>query len=171
VIDIGDDLVGAYLSKVLGCPIVQFNVRTGVNQAEIDVVGLQMVDASVSAVWCCEVSTHTSGLGGYRGQAARKIATKLASVRQYAEATYPGVPLRVEVWSPKVTPGMLAKLDAVWAEHPEARLVANDEYAARVRELSSLARQQSAYSDSPSFRLLQILTRLPSNPLVSDQTE
>lgn len=60
---------------------------------------------------------------------------------------------------------MLKKLDAVWAQHGDVRLVANEEYGSRVRALCELARKQSAYSDSPSFRLLQILTRLPSNPL------
>ena len=171
MIDIGEDLVGAYLSKVVGCPIVQFNVRTGINQGEIDVVGLKLLDAQVCEVWLCEVSTHTSGLGGYKGDAAGKIATKIASVKQFAEVTYAGVPAHIEVWSPKVGPRMLTKLDAVWDEHPDAHLVANHEYAARVRLLSGLARVQSAYSDSPSFRLLQILSRLPSNPLEHDAAQ
>ena len=34
--DIGEDLVGAYLREIVECPVVQFNVRTGSAQGEID---------------------------------------------------------------------------------------------------------------------------------------
>ena len=165
MIDIGEDLVGAYLREVIGCPVVQFNVRTGTAQGEIDVVGLKVQGAQISEVWLCEVSTHTGGLGGYKGDAPGKISNKIASVKAYADSTYPGVPRHIEVWSPKVTPGMSAKLLDIWQENPDVTLIANSDYANRVRELSKLARVATAYRDSPSFRLLQILTRLPENPL------
>lgn len=165
MIDIGEDLVGAYLGRVVGCSIVQFNVRTGSAQGEIDVVGLQIKDGRVAEVWLCEVSTHTGGLGGYGGDAAGKIRAKVESVKKYAQKAYPHSTWHIEVWSPKVTRGMLKKLDAVWAQHDDVTLVANDAYSARVRELTSLARRTTAYSDSPSFRLLQILSRLPGSPL------
>lgn len=165
MIDIGEDLVGAYLSRVVGCSIVQFNVRTGSAQGEIDVVGLRLIDGRVAEVWLCEVSTHTGGLGGYGGDAAGKIRTKVESVKKYAEMAYPQAIRHIEVWSPKVTPGMLLKLEAVWTQHSDVVLIANDSYSERVRELTTLARRTTAYSDSPSFRLLQILSRLPGNPL------
>lgn len=92
MIDIGEELVGAYLDRVLGCQVVQFNVRTGVNQAEIDVVGMKLQGLRITEVWLCEVSTHTRGLGGYQGDAAGKMLTKLTSVKAYAEAIFPGSP-------------------------------------------------------------------------------
>ena len=165
MIDIGEELVGSYLSKVANCSVVQFNVRTLVNQAEIDVVGLKLDKDRVAEVWLCEVSTHTRGLGGYQGDAPGKIATKIASVKAYADCHFRGVPRHIEVWSPKVQPAMTARLETVFADHSDVELVANDDYAARVRQLCVLARKETAYSDSPSFRLLQILTRLPTNPL------
>jgi Holliday junction resolvase-like predicted endonuclease len=165
VIDIGEDLVGAYLREVVGCPVIQFNVRTGVAQGEIDVVALQLSRGRVTEVWLCEVSTHTSGLGGYQGNVAGKFRTKIESVKAYADATYPGATRHIEVWSPKVRPAMLRKLEDVWSEHVDVELVANEEYAARVGALAQIARKTTSYSDSPSFRLLQILTRLPANPL------
>lgn len=165
MIDIGEDLVGAYLNRVVGCSVVQFNVRTLVRQAEIDVVGLKINANQISDVWLCEVSTHTGGLGGYKGNAAGKIAAKIASVKAYASSTYPGVRQNIEVWSPKVTPGMMSKLGVALVDHPDVTVICNHEYAQRVRELAALARTQTAYSDSPSFRLLQILSRLPSSPL------
>ena len=144
---------------------MQFNVRTGSAQGEIDVVGLRLIDGRVAEVWLCEVSTHTGGLGGYGGDAAGKIRTKVESVKKYAEMAYPQAIRHIEVWSPKVTPGMLLKLEAVWTQHSDVVLIANDSYSERVRELTTLARRTTAYSDSPSFRLLQILSRLPGNPL------
>ena len=166
MIDIGeDDLVGAYLSRVERCSIVQFNVRTGIEQAEIDVVGLALEGARVSRVWLCEVSTHTGGLGGYGGDAAGKIKTKVASVRKYVDTTFPDVPRVIEVWSPKVTPAMSKKLEPVLAQEPDVTLIANAVYSARVHALAHLARKETAFSDSPAFRLLQILTRLPDSPL------
>jgi hypothetical protein len=166
MIDIGEDLVGAYLAKVGGCSVVQFNVRTQVRQAEIDVVGLTLKGDRVTHVWLCEVSTHTGGLRGYGGDAAGKIRTKLDSVRAYADDLYPGVPRRIEVWSPRVQPAMLARLDDAWGRDAEdVQLVVNDVYADRVRELADLAGRETALNDSPSFRLLQILMALPSSPL------
>lgn len=163
--EIGEDLVGAYLREVVGCSLVNFNVRTGESQGEIDVIGLRVEGAHISEVWLCEVSTHVNGLGGYRGDAPGKILKKIAGVRKYAQATYPGVPRHIEVWSPKVTAGMLEKVAQVVLENPDVTLVANSEYADRVRQLATLARTTTAYRDSPSFRLLQILTRLPGSPL------
>lgn len=165
MIDIGEDLVGAYLREVVGCPLVHFNVRTGTAQGEIDVVGLKLEGAQISEVWLCEVSTHTGGLGGYKGDVPGKFRQKIAGVKAYADSTYPGVPRHIEVWSPKVAPGMRAKLLTIWQDNPDVTLVANSEYAERVRDLSVIARRATAYRDSPSFRLLQILTRLPENPL------
>lgn len=163
--DIGEDLVGAYLREIVECPVVQFNVRTGSEQGEIDVVGLKLNAGRVTEVWLCEVSTHTSGLGGYQGNVAGKFRNKIASVKSYADATYPEAIRHIEVWSPKVRPAMLRKLEDVWSEHADVQLVANEEYAERVGALAQVARRTTAFSDSPSFRLLQILTRLPTNPL------
>ena len=105
------------------------------------------------------------GLGGYGGDVAGKFRTKVESVKRYADTTFPSVPRHIEVWSPKVAPAMLLKLETVWSQHGDVSLIANDQYSARVRELATLARRTTAYSDSPSFRLLQILSRLPGNPL------
>lgn len=165
MIDIGEDLVGAYLRMVVQCTVVQFNVRTGVAQGEIDVVGLRLEDNRVTEVWLCEVSTHTRGLGGYKGDVPGKFQTKIGSVKAYADATYPGATRHIEVWSPKVRPAMLSKLEDVWSAHADVQLVANEEYAARVAALARIARKTTSYSDSPFFRLLQILTCLPVNPL------
>jgi len=164
VIDIGEDLVGAYLRLVQGCDLVAFNTRTGKAQAEIDVIGVRLAHGGPSDVWFCEVSTHTSGLGGYKGDPVGKLTAKLASVREHADLVFPGVTHHVEFWSPRVRPGLLPGL-ALLQQQDGVQLVVNEAYEARVRELVVVARTTSAFSDHPSFRLLQILTHLTGNPM------
>lgn len=164
MIDIGEDLVGAYLRLAQGCDLVAFNTRTGKGQAEIDVIGVRRDQGGPSAVWFCEVSTHTSGLGGYGGDPVAKLATKLRSVRDYADVVFPGVEHHLEFWSPRVRPGLKPGLTAL-SEQDGVTLVINEVYAERVRELVAVARKTTAYSDHPSFRMLQILTCLTANPM------
>ncbi len=164
MIDIGEDLVGAYLRLVQGCDLVAFNTRTGKAQAEIDVIGVRLAHGGPSDVWFCEVSTHTSGLGGYKGDPVGKLTGKLASVRDYADLVFPGVTHHVEFWSPRVRPGLLSALE-VLRQQDGVELVVNEVYEVRVRELVAVARTTSAFSDHPSFRLLQILTHLTGNPM------
>ena len=102
--DVGEDLVGAYQRYVRGCDLLSYNVRTGVKQGEIDVVGLALGSGVIEHAYLCEVSTHTSGLGGYKGDPVGKLSAKLAAVSEYADRVLPGVPRTVEFWSPLVSP-------------------------------------------------------------------
>lgn len=164
VIDIGEDLVGAYLRQVQRCDLIAFNTRTGKGQAEIDVIGVRLEEGGPRHVWFCEVSTHTSGLGGYGGDPVKKLTAKLQSVRDYAAEVFPAVEHHVEFWSPRVRPGLRPGLEALRLEDG-VELVVNEVYAERVRVLVAAARTTSAYSDHPAFRMLQILTRLTTNPM------
>jgi hypothetical protein len=164
VIDIGENLVGAYLRQVQHCDLVAFNTRTGKGQAEIDVVGVRLEQGGSRHAWFCEVSTHTSGLGGYGGDPVKKLTAKLRSVRDYAAEVFPGVEHHVEFWSPRVRPGLMPGLEALRLEDG-VTLVVNEVYTGRVGELVALARTTSAFSDHPSFRMLQILTHLKGNPM------
>lgn len=164
MIDIGEDLVGAYLRQVAQWDLIAFNTRTGKGQGEIDVIGVRLARGGPSQVWFCEASTHTSGLGGYGGDPVKKLTTKLRSVRDHAKDVFPGVQHHVEFWSPRVRPGVLPGLEAL-REEDGVTLVVNDVYATRVGELVGAARTTSSYSDHPSFRMLQILTHPPKNPM------
>lgn len=81
-------------------------------------------------------------------------------MKSYADEAFPDVERTIEVWSPKVAPAMQGKVEAALTDDDDVVLVFNAEYARRVRLLADVARTTSAYSDSPSFRLLQILTGL-----------
>lgn len=158
--DVGEDLVGAYLRYVQGCEVVSFNVRTGIGQGEIDVVGLVLDGGVIKHAYLCEVSTHTSGLGGYRGDPVGKLGAKLEAVAEYADRVLPGVDRTVEFWSPVVSPKLAGQLETLAARESGLTVVINDEYANRIRALAGQARATKAFSDQPSFRLLQILTRV-----------
>jgi hypothetical protein len=164
VLDIGEDLVGAYFRQVEGCDLVAFNTRTGEAQAEIDVIAIRLEQGGPKEVWLCEVSTHTGGLGGYRGDPVSKLAAKLGAVREYAARVFPDAVHHVEFWSPKVRRGLIEGLEGL-QESDGVALIINEVYAQRVRALVSAAREVTAYSDHPSFRLLQILACLSESPL------
>lgn len=164
MIDIGEDLVGAYLRLINDCDLVAFNTRTGTGQAELDVVGVRLEQGGPAEVWFCEVSTHTSGLGGYGGDPVTKLATKLRSARQYANEVFPNIPHHVQFWSPKVRPGLVVALNSLNAQE-QVDLVINETYSAAIKELLEKARTTTAFSDHPSFRMLQILGCLKPNPM------
>lgn len=161
MIDIGEDLVGAYLRFVQRCDLVAFNTRTGKGQAEIDVIGVGLEQGGPGTVWFCEASTHTGGLGG---DPVTKLATKLRSVRDYADRVFPDVERHLEFSSPRVRPGLQPGLTAL-NKQDGVTLVTKEVYAGRVRDIVTVARSTTGYSDHPSFRMLQILTRLTSNPM------
>lgn len=53
--NVGEELVSAYLQHILGCDFTQQNLYTIDSQGEIDVVGLNLKDRSV---YICEVAIH-----------------------------------------------------------------------------------------------------------------
>ena len=81
MIDIGEDLVGAYLREVIGCPVVQFNVRTGTAQGEIDVVGLKMQGAQISEAWLVRYPRTLVDWGDTRATRRARSATRSRALR------------------------------------------------------------------------------------------
>ncbi len=159
--DIGEYIVGAYLGIVLGCPIVQYNVRApggglvGLN--ELDVIGL---DTNTGSAYLCEVATHLGGLlyGAGNADPIARIAKKYAWQQAYAAAHLAAFPhRRYLLWSPVVPIGALtmglAGIDGL-------ELVINGDYAARIAELRVRARQTTTDHNNPFFRTLQILEYL-----------
>lgn len=161
VTDIGEHLVGAALRLLEGCDVVDYNVRppdTGMEGlGELDVVGLRFRD---STAFLCEVATHLAGLEygtGYDGS-IRKVTDKLARQRRYAEANLQPFPSRrYMLWCPVIPRGRLLEgLGAI----DGLELVANGDYAARVRSLRRLAAGTTKDVGNPFFRTLQILEHL-----------
>jgi hypothetical protein len=119
-------------------------------------------------IYVCEVSTHIRGMGA---SAIRKVPEKLARVRDFAEATFPGGDYRSQWWSPYVhegatTRGFNALVDAWAAEKRKLEFVINEEYRRRVGLLAEQARKHPATASEPAYRMLQILTHLRGDALV-----
>jgi hypothetical protein len=155
--DIGENLVGAYMRQVRDCHTVAYNTFLPWGQGEIDVIGVALA-AGVTRprVYLAEVATHLDGLnyGGY-DKSLSKIKAKLKAACRYAHEIYPHADATIEVWAPIVPSGLVTKLADCGGS-----LIANDTFTARVRELLSRARKTTKPSGDDAFRLLQILTHL-----------
>jgi len=157
---IGEQLVGAYLTIVGSCYIVDYNVRPpggGLEGLEeLDVVGL---DFATETAYLCEVTTHIRGLRyGSNEETVARIAKKHRRQKQYADRYLRRFPHRTYMlWSPVVPEGYLT-------EHLRRiellELVINEEYAKRVDELRAEARDRTNIEGNDVFRVLQILERL-----------
>jgi len=153
--DIGESLVGSYLRHERQCHTVAFNQFLRGKQGEIDVIGISGEGVN-QHVWLAEVALHLDSLnyGGYT-QTVHKVATKVATAREYADNTYSGRPSTVEFWAPQVPSGLgvlLAELDV--------ELVINEEFTRRVNLLAARAASSTKQFGDDAFRFLQVLTHL-----------
>lgn len=159
--EMGEYLVGAYLRVVLGCDVVDYNVRLAgggsTGQNELDVVGM---DFDRGIAYLCEVATHVKGLNYGKGNAdtVLQLTKKHDWQRSYASQRLAQFPVhRFMFWSPNVPVGALTKgLSSI----ETLELVVNGEYKRRVAELAQCAGRQKEDIGNPAFRLLQVLEAL-----------
>lgn len=158
--EIGEYLVGAYLSQVAGCDFVDYNVRPASSGleglAEFDVVGLNF---SSNLAYLCEVTTHLGGIHyGSNEVTLKKIQGKVDRQKWYAEK-YLGNFEQVHCmfWAPYVPRGFLteglSRIDGL-------ELIINGEYKKAVQDLQELARNTQKDLGNPFFRCLQVLENL-----------
>lgn len=167
-IEIGESLVGAYLRHVVGCEVVTYNSFFADRQGEVDVVGLANGTNGRRTVWLCEVTTHIGGMLIVRkGQHASEevVVAKLNRLHAFAQTVFPDDDHRYEWWSPRVAVGKLttamAGLEQQWKEAGrDLSFVINEDYTTRIRELAQHAAKNSSTTNEPSYRLLQVLSRL-----------
>lgn len=153
--EIGESLVGAYQRHVRQCHTVAFNQFIPGKQGEIDVIGIAGAGDS-QRVWMAEVAVHLDGLkyGGYENTAL-KIATKVATAREYATEIYVDSPSVIEFWSPYVPSGLVTLLEQV-----DVELVVNHDFTDRINELAELASRGTKRYGDEGFRFLQLMTHL-----------
>lgn len=156
----GEYVVGAYLKLVLGCDVVDYNVRPpggGLQGlAEFDVVGLKFGER---IAFVCEVTTHLDGINyGNNQKTVERIRHKFERQQWYAETCLTSFEsVRFMFWSPVVPRGYLtrelSKLDGL-------EFIINEKYKTCVGELGELARETTRDVGNPFFRALQILGHL-----------
>lgn len=163
-VEVGEELVGAYLVEVLGCNAVSYNVRTPGGRIEglqeIDVVGY---DFDGRKAYLCEVATNL--LGYFRKSpslSVERVRRKLAWQRTYARRHLKNFPTREYMfWSPRVSAQSVVQgLDGIRG----LTVVVNEQYARKVAELRKEARTGARTTANSAFRVLQILEHLRHLP-------
>jgi hypothetical protein len=171
--NIGEELVAAYLQHLLGCEFIQQNLYTIETQGEIDVVGLNL---KTKTVYICEVAIHlTTGLQytfEKRPNNINKLTEKFSRDIEYTRKYLPEYKAHYMLWSPVVKARKgeseydqvkhLAQVHAnILAKYNETlELVINSEFAKRLQELREEARRTSANLKSPVMRMLQVEEQL-----------
>ena len=158
--ELGEYLVGAYLSQKLECDFIGYNIRPRVSGlkglAELDVVGLRHKDKTA---FLCEVTTHLDGLqyGSYPTTIS-KVREKHERQKLYAQQHLKAFDtVKFMFWSPVVRRGAIT---LALAKIAGLELIINQEYSARVRELQEHAKDTTRDTGNPAFRFLQILAHL-----------
>lgn len=160
-VDIGEELVGAYLTEIEECDHVLHNVRApGGGQRglkELDIIGLKF---SNNTAYLCEVTTHLEGLligKGYEST-IKKIREKHEWQVEYAQKQLRAFTPVYQFWSPWVPEGALLRgLEQISG----LQLVVNSEYTRRVEKLKAKAREHKpSPTSNMAYRLIQILEHL-----------
>jgi len=174
--NIGEELVAAYLQHILGCEFIQQNLYTIDAQGEIDVVGLNL---KTKSVYVCEVAIHlTTGLQytfGKRPNNVNKLTEKFSRDIAYARKYLPEFKEHYMLWSPIVKArkndskyDQVKHLQQVLAiildkYGVQLELIVNDQFANCLDMLRVEARRTTASLKSPVMRMLQIEEQLSKN--------
>ena len=156
--DVGVYLVGAYFEFCRGCEVVSYDHSLVNEQGDIDVLGL---DLENKRAFVAEAKIHLSGMGGYGGQPGPKIREQIVRAQAFLNQALPSWDASYSVWSPHVTPAIRSQVAAALGPTglPDVDLVFNEEFAARLSELSEIASRDTKYRTNPGYRLLQVLAR------------
>lgn len=171
--NIGEELVAAYLQHIVGCEFIQQNLYTIETQGEIDVVGLKL---KTKSVYICEVAIHlTTGLQytfEKRPNNANKLTEKVSRDIDYTRKYLPDYKAHYMLWSPVVKSrkdeseyDQIKHLDTVHTNIFKAygetlELIINSKFFSCLQQLRHEARRTSANLKSPVMRMLQVEEKL-----------
>lgn len=181
--DIGELVVGAWLTQVQGYDFVVYNQRPGrdlpesfapkglagvsARLGELDVIGLHTPRRES---YLAECTTHLGGLlysGGADG-AIKKLKQKFAVSSAYAGVLEKRTELRptLALWSPKVPRAVIDRVSELEdvAKRP-IEIVANDAYTDRIGQLFEAAGRRTTTTGNDFYRTLQLLTHLSRSPI------
>jgi hypothetical protein len=168
-VNIGEELVAAYLQHIKGCEFTQQNLYTPDVQGEIDVVG---IDLSQRALYVCEVAIHlVTGLyyakGGQPNNVG-KLTDKFSRDIEYAQKYFPDYQQHFMLWCPIIRH---SKDGAILNQERDIRqigenistkygvsieFVVNEDFQRRIDELRQYVRGKTEELKNPVLRLLQI---------------
>jgi hypothetical protein len=168
-VNIGEELVAAYLQHIKGCEFTQQNLYTPDVQGEIDVVG---IDLSRRALYVCEVAIHlVTGLKytkNKRPNNVEKLTEKFSRDIEYAQKYFPDYQRHFMLWSPIIrTSGESAahnqekdichiKENIRHKYDVSIEFVVNEDFQRRIDELREYVRNKTEELKNPVLRLFQI---------------
>ncbi|WIM06888.1 MAG: hypothetical protein OHM77_06390 [Candidatus Nitricoxidivorans perseverans] len=167
--NIGEELVAAYLQHIKGCEFTQQNLYTPDVQGEIDVVG---IDLSNHSLYVCEVAIHlVTGLKytkNKRPNNVEKLTEKFSRDIEYARKFFPEYQQHFMLWSPIIR---ASNESAAHNQEKDLRqireniaarygvsveFVVNEDFQRRIDELRQYVRSKTEELKNPVLRLLQI---------------
>lgn len=172
-LNIGEEIVAAYLQYIKGCEFIQQNLYTTGVQGEIDVVG---IDLESKTLYVCEVAIHLiTGLQYVKNSQpnnVNKLTEKFSKDIEYANEFFPDYSKYFMLWSPIVKTSragakfnQMADMEILkeninlhYGVHLE--LIINEAFAACLSELRNFARIETKELKSPVMRYMQVEERL-----------
>lgn len=169
MLNVGEELVGAYLQYIKDCEFIQKNLYTEDSQGEIDVVG---IDLEGKKVYVCEVAIHLQGLQytkNNRPDNYNRLVAKFSKDIIYAQKYFSDYELHFMFWSPVVRIPKSSEVahnpmeDVVRVKSTlkenfgvELEIIVNKDFLERIEALRNFSRIQSKELQSPIVRMLQI---------------
>ena len=102
-VNLGEEIVAAYLQYIKGCEFIQQNLYTPDVQGEIDVVG---IDLHTKSIYVCEVAIHlVTGLQYVKDSQPNninKLTDKFSKDIGYTNKYFPDYEKHFMLWSPIV---------------------------------------------------------------------
>ena len=168
-INLGEEIVAAYLQYIKECEFIQQNLYTPDVQGEIDVIGINL---KVQSVYVCEVAVHlTTGLRYVKNRQpnnVNKLTDKFSKDIEYANKFFVDYEKHFMLWSPIVKrPGDAAKhnqmrdIEEIKANlnekyNVDLECVIDEVFADCLSELREYAKRQTKELKSPVLRFMQI---------------
>jgi hypothetical protein len=166
--NIGEEIVSAYLEYIKHCEFTQKNLNTPDVQGEIDVVG---IDLEGKTIYLCEVAIHlTIGLQYVKNNKPNnieKLVEKFSKDIEYAKKYFQDYKIHVMLWSPvvKETPNAkhnqmddvrLIKSKIMEKYGIDVELIINEKFLLCLEDLRNYARMETKDIKSPVIRLMQV---------------
>ena len=169
MINLGEELVAAYLENIKGCEFIQQNLYTPDVQGEIDVVG---IDLKTKSIYVCEVAIHlTTGLRYVKNRQpnnVNKLTEKFSKDIEYANKYFPDYEKHFMLWSPIVknsketskynqTKDLKKIKQNIFSKYKiELEFIVNEKFLYCLNELREFAKGETKALKSPVLRLMQV---------------
>lgn len=162
--NIGEELVAAYLQHIKGCDFTQQNLYIPDVQGEIDVVGISLADPRT--IYICEVAIHlVTGLQ-YKKEStpnnAVKLTEKFSRDIEFARKYFPDYKQHFMLWSPIIKNSNQERDLKEIGKRIKSKyqiaieFVVNADFQWRLEELKNYAASKTEELKNPVLRLFQI---------------